>query len=1739
MKNKVKKLLSLSLACILAFSAFSTNFVSSAEETEYSVTAKDTNNAVIFAEESENDFAIVKSGNAAKIYVDADEETPVTRVADDLKKDIKTVTGIETTVVNDLNGVNDPVIIIGTLGKSDKIAELIAEEKITETEVAAISGKWEAYLIKCVDQNTLVIVGSDNRGTIYGTYEISNELGISPWYYFGDVQVTSRNTVYVKAGTRLTDFPDVQYRGLFINDEEKLYQWIGKNRELSTDAKFGPEVYADIFELILRLKGNYFWPAMHIEDFNSTEENIEVLEEYGVVFGTSHCDMLGRYNKFEWVNWCNEQGYTKQVGDQTKSWELKADYDYTIHPEEMKAYWKEGVELHKDGDTQWTVGLRGNADTPMQASDLTDYFAEGESSENEQDVENAKARVLTQVIRDQLEILDTVLGEEKASKAFKVFCPYKEVLQLYNNPNFDKSVLDGVTIMWCDDNHGMVRNTPTGEDVTREGGNGLYYHVSYWAPLDQSYMWMSSLPLSVMGEELSKCWNSGISKSWILNVGDLKPAEGELDYFMRCGWDVGYTSSSIDASKEWIVDNFGDNMDTNTASEVSDILNTFYHNSNVCKVEHMKLNVFEQTNYNEWDKRMLTLNDLFNRTNNVANTLTGAVKDSFYELVQCKVNWLYYTNLMYYYADKSNLAYDQSRYASADAYSKLSVKADSERKQEISVYSNIVNGKWNGFIDPENYDIGDNFSGSPVTTQSPATSPVISLGSTEMGVIVQGESRPTGEASTLTFSRYNQSGKYIDIFNKGIGGFAWTAKIPDDVNWITLSATEGSVCDEQRIWVTINDYNGAAGKTANIAITAGGTTKIVTISVDGIGDGIVNRFAEADGYISMEAEHYSSKHIVGNKTWQLIKNAGRGNDGDMIRYYDSDLAVVSDEFQASEINEANNSYLSYDFYLTAGAEELVTPKLELYRLPTLNAGGRIRYAVSIDNESPYIVESGATDEGTSDNQNVQWAQNLYRQIEKLVVDLPAMRSGEHTLKIWAVDNFVTFDKFVIYTDGVKESALGPDESYHSVFNSNNAVSSVATVPRDSTAIAYKDLKENWGSGSFNEINGKVYIEAEYAMENILQSSNEVTSDMTAYTVSHSDVDLSSYGIAHNEWRFTQSDNGYAVYCPDLGQTWPTSKPNFRTASPELVYKVNFKTAGTYNVWARIRMPDYLGQEVYFSTDGDQNGGWMSNAWANEKDEKWVWCKVGAISGMTVGEHTYHLWIRQDGIVIDRLYMTNENDKPNDLTWEKPSRGMAKTSLVTNNFETDTVGSAPSGLVTYVVNNGGTATVEDENGNKFLRLKTGSSAGSSQEIINYSTEGMASNQRLVVEFKSRYVNTTESDANLWVAMNGNNSTAYTTAMFVKESGKNRIVVKKSASESLRFKTIPADNEWVSFKFMVDVAKNTYDVYVNGILETSNYPFRSTTTKLTGHRFGINNKANVTVDYDDFNIYIEDTEATPVQYCLENSDINLRDPYVLNYDGFYYMYGTGAGNPTEFNVYISKDLEHWTMPKTVFAAQEEFWGTTDFWAPEVYYYNGRFYMFASFDSETHSRGTSILVSDAPDGTFRPHSTDAITPGDWECLDGTLYVAEDDTPYMVFCHEWKQIGNGTVCAVKLSKDLTHAEGDIFELFSAGDASWKYNIPEGTHEENYVTDGPFIVSYGDQLACLWSSYKEGEYTIGVARSDNGTITGNWTVDDETLNIQGGHSMIFETFDDRNILSYHNDNDRPQFTEIQIADLF
>ena len=451
------------------------------------------------------------------IGVDSREHSCVQLAAKNLTIDFERVTGRTASIQ-----ANSPTILIGTVGTHPKIDQWVKQGLLRD-----LKGKTEKYIIKTID-GQVIIAGSDKRGTVYGIYELSRQIGVSPWYYWADVPVEKHDDLYVRNGEYSDGEPAVRYRGLFLNDEAPcLTSWV-KNT-FGTD--YGNHhFYEKVFELILRLKGNYLWPAMWNWAFYADDpENLKTADAMGIMMGTSHHEPMAR----------NHQEYARD----RKGW---GAWNYTTNKQNLDRFFREGIERMKGTDDIITIGMRGDGDEAM-----------GNSTDT---------KLLETIIDNQRRIIKEVT-KRPAKETPQIWALYKEVQDYYDA---GLRVPDDVTVLLCDDNWGNVRRLPTAEEKKRKGGWGLYYHVDYvGAPRNSK--WINVTPIHNMWEQLQLAYNGGIQKLWILNVGDLKPMEYPIQLFMDMAWNPSkYKADNLlDHTRDFCVESFGEDQ----AEEAASILN--------------------------------------------------------------------------------------------------------------------------------------------------------------------------------------------------------------------------------------------------------------------------------------------------------------------------------------------------------------------------------------------------------------------------------------------------------------------------------------------------------------------------------------------------------------------------------------------------------------------------------------------------------------------------------------------------------------------------------------------------------------------------------------------------------------------------------------------------------------------------------------------------------------------------------------------------------------------------------------------------------------------------------------------------------------------------------------------------------------------------------------------------------------------------------------------------------------
>ncbi|MDO4338699.1 MAG: glycosyl hydrolase 115 family protein [Eubacteriales bacterium] len=784
---------------------------------------------------------VIERGNRITISINEKEPPAVWIAAENLKKDLMRVLKTETSL-NTKEGFGQ--ILVGTVGFLENIGKYFDLDKLRDE-----TGNFrkEAYILT-LWKDRLVIAGTDRRGTIYGIYDFCEQIGVSPWYFWADVPVRERNSITLPKGYEKTDFSSVPYRGIFINDEEELEHWAQLRMGEET---IGIHTYEKIFELILRLKGNYIWPAMHVNSFNMKKENGALAERMGIVVGTSHCDMLMRSNNREWLPWITEKGYTD------------ARYDYSIegcNRQILQEYWRESVTQNKDFEVSYTLGMRGIHDSGFETANLT--------GETEEELQVKKIRLLERIIADQ----NQILSEELDKKPLKLFIPYKEVLELYDH---GLKIPDEFTMIWSNDNYGYIRRYPSEEERKREGGHGIYYHNSYWSPPGRSYLFLCSTPLAHTKYELLKAYQEGIQKLWILNVGALKPLEMEVEFFMRLAWEAGRkngrTENVDDFVSQWINRNFtGGN-----GEKLGPLLNQFSQIANVRKLEMMEDDVFSQTAYgDEGVVRLHKLQEILETFNHVYENLPETEKDAFFQMVLMRIHAVYLTMCQYYYSDRSALCIRQGKMNAAGLYVKETRAYEDARRKMLFYYNHVMaQGKWQGIVTPEDFP-------PPRTAMYPACTPALKRGKRTMLVHLW------NEGDQLSFSRPGT--KWLEISNGGEGIFRYRIEAPD---WIELSETTGEVETEKRILVTAKEASERREGSIIIRNVTDDTKCFVPVAVSSSLPKTENQEADGAVAISVRGAH--------GEGFRNIFRLGR-EEGDLLEGYEEGRKISFPFYLESE-----------------------------------------------------------------------------------------------------------------------------------------------------------------------------------------------------------------------------------------------------------------------------------------------------------------------------------------------------------------------------------------------------------------------------------------------------------------------------------------------------------------------------------------------------------------------------------------------------------------------------------------------------------------------------------------------------------------------------------------------------------------------------------------------------------------------------------------------------------------------
>lgn len=613
------------------------------------------------------DFSIVKANENTTIFIDSKTDKLVVWAVNELVSDVEEITGKKLKVVT-ADKISQNGIYIGQASSS------LFQSKTIQKELA---NQWEKIYIKKQEQN-LIIAGSDVRGTVYAIFEIAEKLGVSPWKWWADVNPIAKKELVLQLPSKgIIEKPSVQYRGIFLNDEDwGLQPWAAKTFEPET-GDIGPKTYEKIFQLLLRLKANTIWPAMHpcTKGFFTINGNKETAEKYHMIIGSSHAEPMLRNNVDEWK---------KSFGD----------YNYFTNSTQVNKYWQDRLDEIKSANNEvvMTLGMRGVHDSKMEGA---------------KNVEESISMV-GKIIGIQREMLSNTF-KKPLNEIPQVFVPYKEVLELYDN---GLQVPDDVMLVWPDDNYGYIRRLSDEKEQKRAGGSGVYYHLSYWGrPHD--YLWLSTAQPGLIWSEMNKAYQNGAKKMWIVNVGDIKPSEYNMEFFMDLAWNINSIPfDGINKNLEqWVSREFAPAI----ASELSPVIAEYYRLAFIRKPEYMGWSQTEPTTpikssdftKVEMEERIKAYQNLVQKIDSLSSFIPNERKDAWFQLVEYPIKGAANMNFKFLYWNIEATADDEVQ---KEKYHKQASEAYEKIKELTEFYNTkMSSGKWNKMMSmyPRNLPVFD------------------------------------------------------------------------------------------------------------------------------------------------------------------------------------------------------------------------------------------------------------------------------------------------------------------------------------------------------------------------------------------------------------------------------------------------------------------------------------------------------------------------------------------------------------------------------------------------------------------------------------------------------------------------------------------------------------------------------------------------------------------------------------------------------------------------------------------------------------------------------------------------------------------------------------------------------------------------------------------------------------------------------------------------------------------------
>lgn len=907
-----------------------------------------------------SDFTFFENKKAAAVFSSTSENEGVILALQSLKKDFKSVTGVDMQLLFDQGKYEKNVVIIGTIGSNPTIDQLIEKKKI---DVSSIKGKWEGSMTLVVEKpfvgvdKALVVVGSDRRGTIFGIYELSSQIGVSPWYWWADVPIPKKKQLYIKKGPFI-QYPEVKYRGIFLNDEAPALTGWAKNTFGGLNAVF----YQHVFELLLRLKANYIWPAMWGNAFYVDDpRNGALADKMGIVMGTSHHEPLTRAHA-EWKNYGG------------KLW------DYNVNKEQLYRFWDVAVKERGKYDNLFTLGMRGDGDEPM-------------SEEN-------NIGLLERIVKDQRLILEKNLNKP-ANKIPQVWALYKEVQEYYDS---GMKVPDDVTLLFCDDNWGNLRRLPVLNERKRQGGYGIYYHFDYVGS-PRNYKWLNTNPIPKVWEQMNLAYHYGVDQLWVVNVGDLKPMEFPITFFLDMAWDPKrFNESNLqEYTDDWASQQFGEKY----KMEIGKVISTYLKFAGRVKPELLNEKTYSLTSFNEWEAVVNDYNQLLKEATRLSGLLPIDYRDVYFQLVLHPI--LASNNLyeMYYALAKNKLYASQGR-ALTNFYAQR-VEELFRKDADISKMYNkgVANGKWDHMMDQVH--IGYTSWNDPKADIMPTTQKIEVPQAGDLALTAEGSEKwwpeTKQEASLPVFSSVYPKTHYIELFNRGQTSLNYTVKAGKE--FVKVSKNNGVLKDEGKITVDVDWTKAPKGET-KVPIVIRSDKKEITVYAILRNDlsAFPEKFTgyvEENGYLSIDAANFQTMVNAKSIGWKVLKDYGR--TGSAVSTYPVDI----DRLDLTK----NSPHLAYDIFVQTTGDF----KVSVYVSPTIDFKNNkgLQFALSVNDEEPKIVSLQKDKFNIADHTNPEWSRSVANNIKICNTNIKITKPGVQKLKIWMVDPGVVFQKIIIST----------------------------------------------------------------------------------------------------------------------------------------------------------------------------------------------------------------------------------------------------------------------------------------------------------------------------------------------------------------------------------------------------------------------------------------------------------------------------------------------------------------------------------------------------------------------------------------------------------------------------------------------------------------------------------------------------------------------------------------------------